>query len=601
MSSVPKRLVLAGAFLSVFNILPGEAEVRQTLVVEAGGKDLKSSIEGALTTRTLISDGDETSQSLIAAAQADYARIVAVLYDAGYFGPSVSIKLDGVEAAQISPFASDGSVGKVEVTVTPGKQFRFGRATIAPLAQGTTLPEGYRAGATAGTAVIREAATSAVSGWRDVGHAKAAVSGQKITANHPAAEVNSDIQLAPGPRLRFGQLIVSGEERMRADRIRAIAGLPTGKVFDPDDLDDATRRLQTARVFQVVSLSEADQPNPDGTLDITAAVVERKLRRFGFGAEYGTLDGGTLSAFWLHRNLFGGAERLRIEGEVSNIAQNGGGIDYELSARFDRPASWGADTDFYLTATLEHVDDPLYLTDQAEVEAGFKRIVSDQLTLQAGVGLTYSDTTDAYGSRTFLVATLPLEATYDKRDNKLNPTKGYYLNAELTPFFGISGGDGSGARLYTDARAYRALGKAERMVIAARLQLGSIMGSSPGETLPDMLFYSGGGGTVRGHAYQSLGVTLPSGLEVGGENFIGLSLELRGKITDKAQLVGFTDYGFVGAGAMPGQDGEWQSGAGLGLRYDTGIGPLRLDVATPTSGPNAGERAEVYIGIGQAF
>lgn len=594
-------MAAAAAFVLFFNAIPGFGEVRQGLVVSAGDDDLRDRIAAALTTRTLIADGDESAQSLIAAAQADYRRVVAVLYDAGYFGPQVSIRLDGREASAISPFDARRSVGQIEVTVDPGRRFSFGKAEIAPLADGSEIPPGFRRGAPAGTEVIREAAQAGIDGWRTVGHAKAELAGQQITARHNEARLDASLRLAPGPRLRFGQLVISGQDRMRPERIRAIAGLPTGEVFDPDELARAAERLERTRVFRVVTLREAEAANADGTLDISAQLVERKPRRYGFGAEIGTLEGGTLSAFWLHRNLFGGAERLRVEGEVRNLGLNGDGVDYELSAILGRPASWGPDTDFYLRTTLEHVDDPLYLADQFEIEAGFVRRVSDELELSFGVGLLYSDTRDALGWRTFTVATLPLGAKYDRRDNTLNPTSGYYLEAEATPFFGLSGGDASGARLYADARIYRALGQAERLVIAARLQAGSVIGSGAAETVPDFLFYSGGGGTVRGQRYQSLGVTLPSGDTIGGRNFVGASLELRGKVSDKAQLVGFYDAGFVGSSSVPGEDGSWHTGAGLGLRYDTGIGPIRLDIATPASGPKAADQVEIYIGIGQAF
>ena len=70
---------------------------------------------------------------------------------------------------------------------------------------------------------------------------------------------------------------------------------------------------------------------------------------------------------------------------------------------------------------------------------------------------------------------------------------------------------------------------------------------------------------------------------------------------DRIGLVGFYDTAFVGADRFDFDQGDWQSGAGLGLRYDTGIGPIRLDVAVPTSGPDAGERLHLDVGIGQSF
>ena len=133
------------------------------------------------------------------------------------------------------------------------------------------------------------------------------------------------------------------------------------------------------------------------------------------------------------------------------------------------------------------------------------------------------------------------------------------------------------------------------------MQFGAILGSDIAATPRDYLFYSGGGGTVRGHPYQSLGVSVLNGGTVrsGGTSFLGLSGEARVGITQKIGLVGFYDAGFIGAGDLF-TDGEWHAGAGLGLRYDTGIGPIRFDVAMPVSG-DTGDGVQIYVGIGQSF
>jgi translocation and assembly module TamA len=113
----------------------------------------------------------------------------------------------------------------------------------------------------------------------------------------------------------------------------------------------------------------------------------------------------------------------------------------------------------------------------------------------------------------------------------------------------------------------------------------------------DYRFYSGGGGTVRGQSYQSLGITV-NGNDTGGRSFLGLSGELRATVRKNIGVVAFADYGFIGEGSFGGT-GDSHAGAGLGLRYLTPIGPIRLDVAAPIGGTGSG--AQVYVGIGQAF
>jgi translocation and assembly module TamA len=163
---------------------------------------------------------------------------------------------------------------------------------------------------------------------------------------------------------------------------------------------------------------------------------------------------------------------------------------------------------------------------------------------------------------------------------------------------GLSGSK-SLVRGYLDARAYRGFGPDERVVLAGRLQFGAIAGAQVADTPPDLLFLSGGSGTVRGHDYQSLSIPLGTGRS-GGRSFLGVAGELRVDVTSAISAVAFYDAGYIGASSLPDGTGIWHSGAGLGLRYQTGIGPIRLDLAVPVTGASA-NNLQFYVGIGQAF
>ena len=268
--------------------------------------------------------------------------------------------------------------------------------------------------------------------------------------------------------------------------------------------------------------------------------------------------------------------------------------------RFERPATFNEDTDFYALASIEQLDEVNFFSRQADIEAGIERIASENRTYTLGLGLRTAETRDAFGENSYTLFTLPLSATFDYRDDKLNATSGYYLSASLTPFLAIDGAD-NGLRTYVDARAYRTFGEARPITFALRGQLGSVYGPDLSVAPADYLFYSGGGGTVRGQPYQALGVDLGNGNTVGGRSFLAIAAEARVKVTDAIGIVGFVDGGYIGEEEFYDGSGEWHSGAGLGLRYETGIGPIRLDIAVPTSGPDTDENFQVYIGIGQSF
>ncbi|MDW4496426.1 autotransporter assembly complex family protein [Sulfitobacter sp. D35] len=555
---------------------------------------------GSLLVEQQAQESEVLPLEVLSAAQADYKRLLAVLYDNGYFAPVISIRVDGREAADIPLIRSPGAVRQIDISIDKGRKFTFGRANIAPIISDTEIPDGFRSGETARISVMKDAVGSGIERWREEGYAKARLAREQITANHGQARVDADLTLDPGRKLRFGALTITGNRAVRTERISEIAELPVGETYSPEELDDAAARLRRTGAFSAVAFIEAETPNPDGTLPMTLQVTEEKPRRFGFGAEVATTEGVSLSAYWLHRNLLGGAESLRFDAEVTGIGGDTGGTDYLLSVLFKRPATFNEDTNFFAGAAIERLDEPNYFSETYEVVAGFERIADDNRSYRLAAGFRHAETEDAFGKRDYTLFLVPAGLTFDYRDRELDARSGYYANVDATPFAAIKGAD-NGMLTEADVRWYRSFGTDDRTTFAFRAQLGSLVGPDLDEAPADFLFYAGGSDTVRGHPYESLGVELDNGDTVGGRSFLGLSAEMRFRTQGNLGYVAFADAGYIGAEEFPDGSGEWQTGAGLGLRYDTTIGPIRLDVAVPTSGRNKGDNIEVYIGIGQAF
>ncbi|WP_417210023.1 autotransporter assembly complex protein TamA [Antarctobacter sp.] len=593
--------VLTGVCLT----LPFPAQSFDSLGFKIIGPDrdtLEDSLRAASILAQLEKDGDKAPQDVLAAAQGDYARLVEALYAQGYYSAVVRITLDGQEAATIPPFSAPKQINKVRVRVEPGARFTFGEAKVAPVNKRAPLPEGFAPGAPAQATVVRDTAQAAIEGWRAAGYAKAEIADQSITARHAAAKLDVALAVARGRQFRFGDVQVTSDSAVREARIRQIAGVPRGETFDPVAVEDAAQRLRATGTFRSVTVTEADEGGPDDTLDILIDVTDRKPRRFGFGAELSTSEGVMLSGFWLHRNLFGGAERFRVEGEASQLGGAGMKPDYDLTARFEKPAVYGPDTMFFATTGLSYDDEPDYIDRSFNFGLGVTRAFSKQVSGEVGISYSRSNITDLYlpgdPTRLLTILSLPTAVTIDRRDDKLDPTEGLYLRAELEPFAIVNRGE-SGGRYAFDIRGYRAFGAAESVVLAGRLQVAGMFGPEAADAPPDFLLYSGGGGTVRGQPYQSLDVDY-SGTRLGGRSFVGLSTEVRVDVTDSIGVVGFADAGYVGAESFPDGSGDWHAGAGLGIRYATPVGPIRFDVAGPVAG-DTGEGVQIYIGIGQAF
>ncbi|MFN6978178.1 MAG: autotransporter assembly complex protein TamA [Gemmobacter sp.] len=592
-----RSILLAAVLGATLAVLPATSRATVEFVAPGATDGLARALRGASLSLAGKAEGRTDAQDVYAAARQDYARLLGALYAAGHYSGVISIRLDGREAADIPPLSAPARIDKVEITVEPGPIFTFGTARIGPLAPGTAVPEGFRTGAGAYSGLIRDAADAAVTGWREAGHAKAAIGRQGLTADHRAARLDADIGVNPGPQVRFGRLSFSGQERMHLGRLHAIAGFPEGRVYSPRDMRRVADRLRRTGVFRSATLTEAERLGPGDTLDVAVALVEDAPRRIGFGAEIASLDGITVTGFWLHRNLFGGAERLRFDAEVAQIGSQTSGIDYRLGATLERPATFHPDITMAVALGLSHVEDRDQTTDEAQIGVTFTQFFSETITGRAGLQFTAQEVTDAIGTRGFQTLALPVGFTWDRRDNAFDATRGTYLDAEIAPYLGF-GATNSGARVRFDGRLFQPLG--ERIVLAGRVQGGAVVADGIAATPRSFLFYSGGGGTVRGQPFQALGVNVLPGQRTGGMRFLAASAEVRAKVTRSIGAVAFYDVGLIGATEFGDAAGGMHAGAGIGLRYATPIGPVRLDVAAPVGG-NTGKGVQFYIGIGQAF
>lgn len=588
------------AVFTVFNFLM-LASAASSFEYRLSTSPENAGIENALSATSLVREAllapDVTSQDVLAAAQADYARMIAALYEEGYYAPEVSITLDGQEAAGIPPLASLPQISEVSIKVITGARFQFGDVSVAPLAPNAEVPLEYSKGFIARLSTIKAAASDAIAGWRRAGHAKAVIADQRIAADHKAGSIHATLVIDPGPSVSFGETTFSRESAVRPERLEKIAGIPPGDTYDPDVLEKSVARLRRTGAFSSVTLTEAETLAEGDVLDIDIEVVDAKPNRFGFGAEWYSDQGLAFSGYWLDRNLLGGAERLRIEGDISGLTTSENGRDFTLGASLTVPSAVGTRGDLFSSAELASINDPLFSNQTINLELGAQTIRSDEVSYDVAVSLARDSVEDDLGQRTYSLLTVPASLSWDLRDNALDPADGVFLHLEAEPFYDFSGTT-FGARTMAEMRGYHELAGELGVVLAGRLKLGSVIGASIVETPPDMLFLSGGSDTVRGHGYQSLSITSGAN-ETGGRSFLGASAELRIPVAGAVDAVAFYDIGYVGENSWIDSTGGSHSGAGVGLRYSTGFGPLRLDLAAPVTGGDGG--LQVYLGVGQAF
>jgi translocation and assembly module TamA len=360
-------------------------------------------------------------------------------------------------------------------------------------------------------------------------------------------------------------------------------------------------------IFRSLRFDESAEIAPDGSLPITVRVEDRPPRTIGFGGTLSTIDGVGVTAYWLHRNLFGHAESLRLEASVDGLggSLNPDDYDYNLGITFIRPGVYTPDTNFVTSLIGRRVDFDTYRERSVTGSVGLTQLFGSRTTGEIYANVSRSRYEDDFGVRHFSIFALLGRGAYDRRNDPLDATRGYYLAAELSPFYEAEYGNFA-VRGTLEGRAYHGFGADDKVVLAGRAKVGSFVGPDIEESPPDLLFFAGGGGSVRGYAYRSIGVEsfqIPGEdpFVVGGMGLVEGSAELRYRINDRFGAVGFYDAGYVTADSNLSGESDFRAGAGLGIRYYTSIGILRADLATPLNPRPEDSPVALYIGIGQAF
>ncbi|WEX77160.1 autotransporter assembly complex protein TamA [Sinorhizobium numidicum] len=581
--------------------------VNYALTFETGTDDeeLREALENS---SRLFQDKEEPVSGdlgLAIKARDDRERILAALYEKARYGGTVSILINGQDIDSLPPDPSfpDDKAVPVTVSITPGPAFTLGSVRLEGDAKGLD-PATYdlKRGARADSTLIIKAGEQIVNDLKEQSRPLAKLTERSVIADHATSTVDVTISADGGPVAPVGQLTVTGTKTVDPEFVRDYSRLNHGRPYSPENIRKAAERLRLLNVFSSVTINEADALAPDGTMPMNIQVSEGKHRYFGFGGQVSTTDGLGLQGYWGHRNLFGRAESLRIEGSVDRIGETTdvGGLDYSAAVLFAKPGAFGPASTFTASVRAAIVDPDAYRakTITAAVGAGFE--LSPQDTASVGAELGWADIEDAFGSNSYLTASIPLEYVRDTRDDKLNATEGYRALINARPSYEIEGKTFFSS-FEASASGYYALGSEKRFVLAGKLGAGVLVG---GDELADIpatrRFFLGGGGSVRGYSYQEISPRNASNDLTGGRSYVSGSLEARIAVTETIGIVPFIDAGSVSASTTP-DFSDIRTGAGIGLRYATPFGPIRLDFAVPLNKYPGGTDYGIYAGIGQSF
>lgn len=582
------------------------------LSIDGGNEQLEAAVKSASLLFTFANEPVDSVGVLFTRAKADRQRIVRALNALGHFAPSVQIEVAGGpidDPAREDALTDQPPAAKIDVkvAVSPGPLFVFAAPTIAPAAGSAaeplaTLPAditGLNPGDPARSALVVAANERIVAHLREEGYPFATVVGREAVADHNTATLEVTFRVAAGPKALFGTVAVKGNEQADAEFVKSLAPFAPGDPYKAAILEDYKDELERLAIFGSVAAEEEKGLDADGRLPITVAVTERPLHAVGISASWSTLEGAAVGGYWLHRNLWGHAEQLRIEAQTARLLSNGADdYEYGLSAALTFPATPTRRDDLILTAAAKRERPDAFDRDAVFSELRIRRRFDKTLRAEAALRFSQSRETDALGTRDRTTVELPLSLAYDTRDNILDPTVGLRASAGLLPIANITRGAGLTARFDAAASTYYALD--DDTVLAGRLAFGVSAASEVTDLPVDLRFFAGGGGSVRGYEYQALSPRDAINQVVGGRSLIEGSVELRSWLWDDIGLAAFVDAGAASDDNVP-DFADIGVGIGLGVRYRTPVGPIRLDLALPLDPPAGDAEYGVYVALGQAF
>lgn len=571
--------------------------------------------------------------ALVARAESDAARIETILRSLGHYDGVTTIRIAGLrmEDPGLLPLLEGlpaGSRVSVQVELDPGPLYRIGTARLdGAVPRSAAAAFDLQPGDPARAQAVLAAGESVLRALQEDGYALARVPPPDALVNHDNRTMDVTYLAEAGPRVNLGPVSVIGLERLREDYVLRRLGLEPGEPFSPSRLEGARRDLLAHGVIAWARLTPGTGPDAAGRLPLTLDLAERPPRVLRFAGAYTSDEGATASTSWTHRNLFGRAERLTLQGELGGLSQNRrGSFNYLAKGSFLRPDLWVRDLDLRLD--LAGVSESLdaYDRDAVITALALERRFSPGLRGSAGLGFEDSRISQDGRTRDYHLASLPLTLGYDSTDDPLDARAGLRLTVAATPalvldedgpgflvarwtgtgYLGLPRipiGIGSGLDTTQGAPETADQGKApdtQGSLLAARLVLGSLLGAQADEVPPDWRFYAGGGGSVRGYPFQSIGPRTAFDKPAGGDGLLEASLELRQPLVGPWGLALFADAGAVSRDGVPGT-GDLALGLGLGMRYRTPVGPIRVDLATPLKRESGDSPVQLYIGIGQAF
>ncbi len=432
---------------------------------------------------------------------------------------------------------------------------------------------------------------------RTSGYADASSQARQVIGDRKAATVDLTYNFTTGPKVCLGDITANNPGRTRENILHKLSPFKNGDTYSPDIIDQYKTRLSETQLYKYAKIDlsapvETDNAEQCEVRDVLVTLEDASRRTVSAGASYATTEGFGLQAGYEMRNFSGRADTVNIDLYLSSLEQS-------LTTSWKQPLNGGYRHSLLVDAAIINEQTDAYDSRSISTNALYEHPWTKNIDVYAGIGLEVGQETQNDTELDFQIITGRGGARFDNTDNVLDPTQGVRLQVGVEPAYSLGDAEGQFITTTAQARGYTSFNE-DKYILAGRLKVGGIAGSAVADIPSTRRFYAGGGGSVRGYEYQSIGPFDADGDPLGGRSLVEMSAEARIRFKNNLGMVAFVDAGEVGESQTP-SFSNLRMGAGLGLRYYTSFGPLRLDVATPIDPRDSDERLLLYLSIGQAF
>ena len=565
----------------------------------------------ALSTIEQLSGSDDNIAQLAARARSDQELLDEILRAYGYYDGQVIRTVGGISPGEDR---AGGEEATVRFNIIPGQRYVYeaidlGDLTTAPDADELRAAFEIFPGDFVLTDKIVEERIDLDIALGETGYPFAAISEPELVIDHRAVTGSLTLPVSPNGKYVFGGVVSSNPGFLSGKHLGTIARFEQGDVYQRSLELDLRRAITATGLVSSITITpkEVTAPTADtpGTVDLEVELTEAPLRTVAGSIGYGSEEGFRLEASWEHRNFFPPEGSLKVRGIVGTQEQLAG-------VTFRKNNFKGRDRVLTVDAYASTVDSDAFDARTIALVGTFEKTSTllFQKPLSWSVGLEAVATDERNRiiggiprpRQTYLVGAIPLFAQIDTSDSLLNPTEGFRLSGRFSPEISQSSGiESFYLRGQIDASIYQSV--TDKVVLAGRTRLASNVGTDFFNIAPSRRLYAGGGGSVRGYGYQSIGPENDLGEPTGGSSLVELSLEARvqtGFFDGALSVVPFVDAASVSIEQVP--DFRFiKYGVGVGVRYETGFGPIRVDVGVPLNPDPDDSPVAVYVSLGQAF